>query len=185
MYMQSEVEAAKNNEDAAKKYFKEAEADFERVSDSLPPEVILERAKALSANGQADKAKMILEGLANEYSDNSDLLCQIDNCLEEPVSKEGKGKMITFNKEGKKLFDAKNFKDAIDYFNRALQLYPNHMALNLNLAMAILKEIKESGNKEEVLVSRCQRIVSKLSDTPQDHKYYKLYNGVKKQVADL
>lgn len=183
-YLQSETAKAGGKDDKAKEFLTAAEEALIKMEtlEEIPPEVMLNRARALHANGQGEKAREVLMELVEKYSDDEAITLAIDNCLDEPVSKVGKAKMVEFNQEGKKLFDAQDFKGAIDYFNKALRIFPNHAALNLNLAMALLKEMSKTGG-DAIYVSRIQRIVVKLEHIPKENQFYKLRENIKQQVA--
>ncbi len=186
-YIKSETAVANGKEEVASGLLKDAETYYEKaqvLEDEAAPEVMLARAKAMHANGDVEKAKKLLEELAANNSGNEDVINAIDNCLDEPVSKVGKQKMVEFNREGKKLFEGKNFSGAIDYFNKALRIFPNHVALNLNLALAIMKDMEIRG-KDDIYVARCRRVLAKLSHLDESHKYYKLYTSLSKQASKL
>ncbi len=182
-YMQFETAKAAGKEDKAEEFLKSAEESLSKMEalEELPPEVILSRARALHANGESEKAKEVLTNLAEKYRDDEAVTNAIDNCLDEPVSQAGKAKMLEFNHEGKALFDAKDFKGAVDFFNKALRIFPNHVALNLNLAMALVREMVKTGT-DSIYLSRCKRILIKLEYLEEDSQFYKLRENLKQQL---
>jgi tetratricopeptide (TPR) repeat protein len=184
--MQSETAQAAGKKEKAREVLDDAELRLAKLQEleDISPQVVLSRARALHANGEEEQARGVLEALAEQYAGNAEVTQAIDGCLDEPVSKEGKSKMVEFNREGKKLFEAKNFKGAVDYFNKALKIFPNHVALNLNLAMALLREMKVSGT-DPIYLARSQRVLAKLSNLPADHQFYPLHESLLKQVAAL
>jgi DNA-binding response OmpR family regulator len=185
-FMQSETAQAAGKKEKARELLDDAELRLAKLQEleDISPQVVLSRARALHANGEEEQARGVLEALAEQYAGNAEVTQAIDGCLDEPVSKEGKSKMVEFNREGKKLFEAKNFKGAVDYFNKALKIFPNHVALNLNLAMALLREMKVSGT-DPIYLARSQRVLAKLSNLPADHQFYPLHESLLKQVAAL
>ena len=185
-YMQSETAQAAGKEDIAEEFLKSAEESLSKMEalEEVPPEVILSRARALHASGESKKAKEVLTNLAEKYRDDESVTNAIDNCLDEPVSQAGKAKMVEFNREGKALFDAKDFKGAIDFFNKALRIFPNHVALNLNLAMALVREMVKTGT-DSIYLSRCKRILIKLEYLEEDSQFYKLRENLKQQLKKM
>lgn len=182
-YMQSETAQVAQKSEQAKEYLSDAEKFLEKyvAEDGYPPEVILQRARALNANGKKEQAREVLEKLAEEYQDNEEITRAIDNCLDEPVSKQGRSRMVEFNREGKQLFDAKDYRSAVEYFNKALQIFPNHIALNLNLAMALIRVMDAEG-ADPMYIGRCRRVLESLRDMDPQHPYFKLYENIAKQV---
>lgn len=185
-YMQSETAKVAGKDDKAEEFLKAAEETLVKMEalEEVPPEVMLSRARALHANGEGKKAREVLTELAEKYHDDENITAAIDNCLDEPVSAVGKAKMVEFNREGKALFDAKDFKGAIDFFNMALRIFPNHVALNLNLAMALVREMVKTG-MDTTYFSRCQRILVKLDYLPKDSQFYKLRENLKMQLEKI
>lgn len=182
-YMQSETAQMANKPEQAQEYLSDAEKFLEKyvTEDGYPPEVIMQRARALDAAGRKEQAKDVLVKLAEEYKDNPEITHAIDNCLDEPISKQGRARMIEFNREGKQLFDAKDYRSAVEYFNRALQIFPNHIALNLNLAMALIR-VMDSDGADPMYIGRCRRVLERLHDMDPQHPYYALYENISRQV---
>lgn len=173
-------------EETAKKSFEEAEVLYEQnLGDDLSVDVALEYAKALSAQGNENKAIEVLKESAFRHSDDTEALRAIDSCLSEPVSEQGKKELLEFNRQGKVLFENLDFSGAVEFFAKALRLYPDHITLNLNIAMAIVKSFKSSPGQPESLRERLYTVLSKLENIPQDDKHYALYCSVKKQAESL
>lgn len=185
-YMMSDTCVAAGKIDKAKEALADAEKTYHEVATvaEVGPEVLLQRARTFEQNGDKAKAKEILLQLAAKHGDNQALMDEIDRCLDEPVSKQGKTKVIEFNREGKKLFEAQDYVRAIDYFVKALKIYPNHIALNLNLAMALLREMNKSG-ADPVYVARAKRVMTKIGALPESSEFHALWKTIKAQIDAL
>lgn len=185
-YMMSDTCVAAGKQDKAKEALADAEKAFQEAATiaEVGPEVLMQRARTFEQNGDKAKAKEILLQLAAKYADNEALITEIDRCLDEPVSKQGKVKVVEFNREGKKLFEKEDYVQAIDFFVKALKIYPNHVALNLNLAMALLREMNKNG-ADPVYVSRCKRVMAKIGDLPSTHEFHGLWQTIKTQVDKI
>jgi DNA-binding response OmpR family regulator len=182
-YMMSDTCMAAGKKDKATEALADAEKTFQEMATTaeVGPEVLMQRARTFEQNGDKAKAKEILLQLAAKFGDNQEIMEEIDRCLDEPVSKQGKVKVVEFNREGKKLFEKEDYVQAIDYFVKALKIYPNHVALNLNLAMALLREMNKNG-ADPVYLSRCKRVMTKIGELPTTNEFHALWLNIKNQV---
>jgi CheY-like chemotaxis protein len=185
-FAQAETCIANGKDAQAKEHLDKGEKAYADLTagHDVPHSVTLEYAKALDMNGDKKRAKSLLEELSKKHPDDPGIQDAIDSCLDEPVSKAGKGKIIEFNKEGKVLFEKKDFVGAVDFFDKALRIYPNHVALNLNMAMALLKAMAEVGQKPNY-IKRLKTVLTKLKDLDEGHDYYQLYSNIKQQAQKL
>jgi tetratricopeptide (TPR) repeat protein len=137
-------------------------------------QLMLDMAKTFKAVGDHDKAHTILAELAEKYEDNPEISDAIDRLSDEPLSKQGKQKAIELNNQGKNLFASKEFEKAIALFGQALKHYPNNIGLNLNLMLALVKEMSANGAKRNQL-ERCSQAQEKLSHLTSDNPLYERY----------
>lgn len=149
-----------------------------------PIEASLEFARTLHAADEEKEARELLSSLALRHEGNEEVMQIIDSITSEPISEAGKIVATKLTKEGISSYEDKAFQQAIGVFNEALATYPNHIGLNLNLIQAVLAETDTHGfmEKNEALCRRSLRAVGKLGE---DHKQYKRYEFLIKQIGNL
>lgn len=148
------------------------------------PDSTLELAKTLYAMGEESEAEQLLSDLAQTYEGNQEVLTNIEDLLDEPVSLQVKAKARKLNKEGINAFEAGELNRAIEIFEEALQQTPKHPALNLNMVQVMLKQIEEQrGNPE--LLRKCQECLNNVKHIPTQHRQYKRFSFLLKKVGGL
>ena len=138
---------------------------------SKSAELMLDMAQTYKTLGDHDKAKSILKDLAETYQDNIEVSEAIDRLSDEPLSKLGKQKAVELNQKGKDLFASKEYSKAIQLFNEALKHYPNNIGLNLNLMLALVREMSAKGATAPQ-VSRCNAAKEKLAHIKPDNPLF-------------
>ena len=134
--------------------------------------------------GQKEKALTILEELADTYKDNPEVSAQLDQLTDEPVSANGKRKVVRINKNGIEMFEKGDYQQAAQYFIKATQHFPKHMGIRLNAIQALLFDIKENGPTMNKVI-QCNQNLSAVADLPQNHPQFKRYNSFKQSIAKL
>lgn len=151
---------------------------------SVDPETCLDYAKTLFRTGNSDEARALLGRLAQVHSDQPALLQRIEALLDEPVGFRQKLKARSLNHDGITAFEAGDLRAAVEAFDEALAVVPQHAALNLNLLQVLLK-LRESGHTDPSLVQRCQDSLSRLESLPEQHRQYRRYLALKKKLEGL
>jgi DNA-binding response OmpR family regulator/lipopolysaccharide biosynthesis regulator YciM len=146
-----------------------------------PVEASLEFARTLHAADEEKEAREILTELAVRHSGDSDIMQLIDGITSEPISDAGKEVASRLTKDGINAYDEKDFDQAIQVFNEAIANYPKHIGLNLNIIQAITASAESHGfdHGHESLIRRSLKAVGNVGE---DHKQYKRYNFLMKQV---
>jgi CheY-like chemotaxis protein len=164
----------KNSDNRANAYLLEAQLHISSGEEPKSKEIILAATKlieknekfislstkiewvnTLRAQGNHVDADRITGELLKKYASNEDALQKIDSVLEEPCSEKNKALVAKINKEGIGYYDAKNYVRAIDAFNSALQSFPQHIGLRLNLVQALIESIKmEPSNQQTTLMAK-------------------------------
>lgn len=137
-------------------------------------QLMLDMAKTYKTLGRHDKCQAILEEMAETYANNPEICEQVDRLSDEPLSKQGKQKAVELNQKGKELFSGKEYSKAIQLFGQALKHYPNNIGLNLNLMLALVREMSASGCTGPQL-ERCAEAKDKLAHLKADSPYYERY----------
>ncbi len=137
-------------------------------------QLLLDMAQTYKAVGDHDKSKELLQEMATTYENNAEICDAIDRLSDEPLSKQGKQKAVELNQQGKDLFSSKDYKKAIQLFNQALKHYPNNIGLNLNLMLALVREMSANGANPPLL-QRCQVAREKMQHISADNPLYDRY----------
>lgn len=123
----------------------DVEAVMAAVGADSSPAVTLELARAWQSIGDTNQAKSLLLDLTARFPDDEALWEEIDRVSDEPLSNKGKARAAALNAQGRELFAANRFQQAIRLFSEALRLSPNNVALKLNLLLALVKEMTANG----------------------------------------
>lgn len=154
--------------------------------DTMTPEEALDYARTLYTQNESGAAQQVLNQLAERCSDNPAIMKAIEELMDEPVSFRKKNQARALNKDGIKAFENGELSQAADAFNQALELVPQHPALNLNLVQVLLKNAEHQGSSTDpTTLRRCERCLDQLGHLPPQHKQYKRYQFLTKKVADL
>jgi CheY-like chemotaxis protein/Tfp pilus assembly protein PilF len=159
----------------------------EKKMDSTPnksAQLFLDMAKTYQSIGQPEKAQKILIELAEKYKDDPEICQSIDKLSDEPLTEHGKRIAVDLNKQGRDLFGDKEYTRAIGLFGQALLTYPNSIALNLNLLLALMWEINAKGPTPEHM-ARAGKIIEKLAYMGSDNALYERYQAICKNHAKL
>lgn len=133
-----------------------------------PSAALLELARIHKTRGHTKQCRAILERLAERLEDDPALGAEIDRLADEPLSPEGKRRAVDLNRQGKELFSGEQFQQAIGLFTEALQHYPHNIALNLNLLLALVKEMGVCG-ANAAYVRRADQALATVGSLPADH----------------
>ena len=173
--LQSQGEAVRAEKSAAK-----AKTLFDDLT-APSVEASLEYARTLYALDDEEGARDVLSKLALRHSDDKDLMRIIDGITGEPISDQGKSIAAKLTKNGIDSYENKEFEKSINVFKEALESYPKHTGLNLNLLQAIIADADQNGYKAEYekISHRCLRAVGVLEP---DHKQHKRYAFIVNQL---
>src|SRR5690606_13383227 len=137
----------------------------------LTLEATLELARAHQAVGDSEAAKTLLIDLATRHGNSDEIWEMIDRVADEPLSDKGKRRAIALNQEGKELFAKQDFTAAITLFNEALRIYPNSIALKLNLLLALVKSMSGGAIDPDHLL-RAEQLVSTMRNLSDEHALF-------------
>ena len=184
--VESQVYASGKQDEKAKELMDKATVLYEKMDKNpdleAAPEVMLEMAKTLLATGQNDDAQKMLKEIASRSEGDANMSKQLDKLSDEPLSKEGKSSAISLNKEGKKLFDAEDYTAAANFFAKGLVIFPNNIALNINMVFAYVKDADKNGVDKEI-IERCKLSLKKVEHITEDHRLYSHYKNLENQVS--
>lgn len=147
-------------------------------------ETSLDYAKTLFRLDYGDEAKALLGALAEQFGEEPASLRKIESLLDEPVSFRTKVKARHLNRDGIKAFESGDLKEAATIFTKALEMVPDHPALNLNQVQVLMKEY-EGNTCNKDLLERCQQHLSHLTGLPVQHGQYRRYLALQRKLKAL
>ncbi|MBK1874300.1 MULTISPECIES: tetratricopeptide repeat-containing response regulator [Marinobacter] len=162
------------------------ESISERLSEIHPLELEmgLDYAKTLYRLDNVREAKTLLARLHESYGEDPEAARKIESLLDEPVSFRMKIKARGLNREGIAAFESGALKEAEETFSKALEIIPDHPALNLNLIQVLIKQHEDTGSIDK-LTDRCQQHISRLDDLPEQHGQYRRYLALQRKLKAL
>lgn len=181
--VQCRVQAGQGNKAEAERLLSELQSDMDD-NPAVTPETGLDYAKTLFRTGHEEQARTYLSRLAQDHSHNSELLQRIEALLDEPVGFRQKLKARSLNHDGIKAFEAGDLETAVQTFTEALQVVPNHAAVNLNLVQVLLK-LRESGAGTRDTLTQCRDSLQRLEGLPEQHRQYRRYLALKSKLEGL
>ena len=151
---------------------------------SLDARTGLDYAKALFRLGHDKDAKQLLREMSERFSNDPDILQKIESLLDEPVGFRQKIKARALNRDGIKAFETGNLREAAEVFSKALDIVPDHAALNLNLVQVLMKEHDNNPGDTELL-QHCQSCLDRLAGLPKQHRQYRRYIALQRKLKGL
>lgn len=178
------VHAGQGLHEASLKLLEKARSGFD--PHTVDGQTGLEMARTLYATGSAPEAQQLLTVLADRFQDDLSLVKEIEALLDEPVSVGQKIQARASNQEGITAFEAGRIDDAASAFLRALELVPQHPALNLNLVQIFLKKAEsEPGGPDRATLQSCRENLDRIAHLPPQHRQYQRYLSLRKKVTTL
>lgn len=176
--------AGQNREQESRQLLEKAQSGFDpQTADAAAG---LEMARTLYSMGDTHAAQEMLTLLAGRFENDATVMKDIESLLDEPVSIRKKVQARAANREGIAAFEAGRVDEAADAFIRALELVPQHPALNLNLVQILLKKAEsEPGGVDIATIRRCSENLERIAHLPPQHRQYQRYLALCKKVAAL
>ncbi len=110
--------------------------------DILPIAADIELVRAFVAVSQKNMADELTRTLLERYKDSERDLEKLDALLEEPASEKNRSLVAAINKKGIACYESRDYEAAIQCFEDALQTFPNHIGIRLNLVQALVDKLK-------------------------------------------
>lgn len=181
--IQCRVHAGQKNLEEAEKILDSVRPKLES-SRSLGLETRLDYAKTLYQLGHGSEARTLLGELSEQFSSHPEAIKKIESLLDEPVSFRTKIKARRLNREGIAAFESGNLKEAGNLFSQALEIIPNHPALNLNQVQVLIKKHESTAGHSD-LAKLCQPHLDRLADLPEQHRQYRRYRALQHKLKAL
>ncbi len=144
----------------------------------------LELAKSYFQTGHKDKANDLLKELAIEHQDNPEISARLDKLVDEPVTEAGKQAVVKINKDGIAMFEKGEFQMAVKNFMQAIQKFPKHLGIRLNIVQSFLYDMKKNGPSGEK-IKLCEQHMNAIKNMSEKNKQYKRYLSFKTALDTL
>ena len=135
----------------------------------------IELVRALRELGNKSESDKIIAELLSEFEGDEDQLQKIDCLLDEPCSAKNKALVAQINKDGITFYEAKDFGRAVDCFTSALQDFPQHIGLRLNLVQALMGHFKQEPDKAPLLTAMHQTMDYMRKIIPDNHAQFRRF----------
>ena len=146
--------------------------DDEQINEDL--DIQIELVRALFALGKTAAGDKLIESLLQRYKGREEELQKLDRVLEEPVSEKNRSLVVAINKKGITFYKQNNFDAAIECFDNALQTFPNHIGIRLNLVQALADKLKLELTASDLKLARdtLDYIEATITQTHDQHRRY-------------
>ncbi len=151
---------------------------------SLTADTALDYGKTLFRLGHTGEAKTLQAELAERFASDNEVLNRIEALLDEPVGFRQKLQARTLNRDGIKAFESGDLSAAVEAFSQALEIVPDHAALNLNLVQVLMKQ-RHSEADSSALLDRCRRCLDRLAGLPEQHRQHRRYLALRRKLEEL
>ncbi|MDG2035351.1 MAG: response regulator [Pseudomonadales bacterium] len=161
--------------------------DKYRNEDNILPGLGLDMAAALLAIERPQQGREVLKDLADRFAEDALLLSKIDAMADQPISAKAKENAGKINAEGKGLFEAGKFDEAVEHFQGAVSCYPNNVELKLNLLLAMMQSLNANSNPSAAvqMLDEASSLIASLESLPSVHKAYHRYQSLASEISQM
>lgn len=145
----------------------------------------IELIKSLRELGNQAESERLLSELLEACKDNEEQLQLLDCLLAEPLSEKNKLRMKKVNRDGIAFYNSHNFSRAIDCFSGALQDFPQHIGLRLNLVQALIEDYKQNAQKVALLAFAHHNLDLLSKSIPENHEQYQRFHQLQEVLQHL
>lgn len=160
-----------NNKDDVDKYSNKAKRMFEEFEGVLSPQVSLEISKSLKEIKDDDFAEAIIKEAIQQNLDDKEFIKQISNFTQDKELIQKCKQAAQQNEKGIYHFRKNEFKEAIEYFEKAFSTSPKNINIALNYAQALLKLSQNAKNKIELLTLASNKLIKLNKLEVSDSRY--------------
>lgn len=156
---------------------------FEQLEQILP-ETALIVAETFYSSERFNDADEMVKHFKKQFSDQPDVLKQLDELQAEPVSLEQRQKAKNLNLKGIELYKNKDYEQSIRYFKEAMDLSPRHPGIILNFVQSHLLRMK-AAQVDPREVALCLEYIDRLNYLPEDHYQFERMSKLRKNLKAL
>ncbi|KAA0694217.1 response regulator [Halopseudomonas laoshanensis] len=167
----------------ADKLIQQASTQLGELNTFFSAEVALEVAGQLKALGQEEQAKGILHTCAEMYGDDAKVMQSIAEQTDDPAILNGGKAAQELNRQGIRLYQQKQFAEALPLFREAQTLQPRNISFALNTAQSLLRMLLAQPDPE--LKAQCLDCLDQVRSMPASDARYERYQKLCNTVAGL
>lgn len=168
---------------AADKLIQQATAQIGALDTFFSAEAALEVAGQLKALGQEDQAKTVLHTCAEMYGDDASVMQSIAAQTDDPAILNGGKAAQELNRQGIRLYQQKQFAEALPLFREAQAMQPRNISFALNTAQSLLRMLLAQPDAE--LKAQCLDCLEQVRSMPPSDARHDRYQKLCKTVAAL
>lgn len=183
LYINARLCAARNETDKAKQLLSDGETTL-LVEDS-EIDIEIDHIRALIALNYQQKVRDLLVRLQELYEHDQEALEKLDEFLDEPASEANKAMVAEVNRDGIHLYNEGRFDEALACFDKAGQIFPKHIGLQLNVIQALIGKLRADPSDQECF-SECRTLLESVSsEISEDNSQFKRFIQLKNMARTL
>ncbi|MCO4799799.1 MAG: response regulator [Colwelliaceae bacterium] len=163
---------------------KDAEKLLERFKTEISIEGTFSIAKSLIAMQRRGKAEALLDELSHAHPDNMEILSQVVDLSDRPISEKDKAAAQSALEIGVSLYKEKHYILAIDKLNQALYHFPNHLGVKLNLLQVLLVSYEATPERIEDF-KQARILIKQFTHLSSESESYKRFLKLKNKFEAL
>lgn len=162
--------------------------DAERLMDRYKNEISIDGtfsiAKSLIALQRKGKAEVLLNSLYQAHPENMEILSQVVDLTDRPISEKDKVAAQNALEIGVSLYKANHYVLSIDKLNQALYHFPNHLGVKLNLLQVLLVSY-ESDPKRIEDFKQARILIKQFSHLSSESESYRRFLKLRNKFEAL
>ena len=168
----------------AQKSIESAKNKYESMKASLSGIGCSDMAKACKDGEDFETCQEILSNILDKFGDDKELMTNLESIVEDKVAFEKALQASKINNKGMKASSNNDTDAAITAFRESVQMSPENISFNMNLAQMLIRKTESSADKGEIL-NEALACLSKLQHLKEtDHRYIR-YQQLLRVVNDL
>lgn len=173
------IKAGKQSE--AKQLALNASEKLGSLDTFFPAETALEVASQLRALGQADQADTLLSTCAEMYGDDPKVMAGIAEQTSDPAILTAGEHAQTHNREGIRLYQQKQYPEALESFRAARAMQPRNISFALNTAQSLVRLL--INEPTPALREECMACLEQVRSMPSSDHRHERYRKLCERVA--
>ncbi|ARU57429.1 CheY-like receiver protein [Oleiphilus messinensis] len=135
------------------------------------PELTIDIAESQFHAGDRPGGEARLRELMKKHPENKKLLERVQAIIDTPLPYYQRIFIAEMNRKGKSHYELDQLEDALVAFRKALEIYPQHPAINLNAVQVMLKMIDSGLRSDNALREADQYLSASVSLEPEHPEY--------------
>ncbi|MBI5740315.1 MAG: tetratricopeptide repeat protein [Nitrospirae bacterium] len=180
-----------NREEDARNAVQEASKLMDGYSGSIPLEATMDLAKVCFDLGEKEAGLKFIQNVMRNNHDNDKVVKMVRDVFKEAnLEKEGedliiaaKTELLKLNNKGVGLAEEGKLEEAIEYFEKAVRVFPDNKIVNANAAQVLIMHIKKNGRNDKHLYKVSQYLDRIRKIDPSYDRYKELLDVYEKLMT--